>query len=137
IHGGLNTLERKKTLSEFEKYEKGAIMVMTLKTGGVGLNLTKASYVIHLEPWWNPAVENQATDRAHRMGQKRSVQVYRYLMKDSVEERMEVLKDKKRKAFDQLFDEATNFESTEDVARGPVKGGLSYADFEFLLSTHT
>jgi superfamily II DNA or RNA helicase len=135
IHGSMSIKERKAVLTEFDRKESIGAVVMTLKTGGVGLNLTKASYVIHLEPWWNPAVENQATDRAHRMGQTKSVQVYRYLMKDSVEERMEVLKDKKKKAFDRLFDDAANLESTEELPKGPLKGGLSYADFEYLLGT--
>jgi SNF2 family DNA or RNA helicase len=62
--------------------------MMTLKTGGVGLNLTKANYVFHLEPWWNPAAENQASDRVHRIGQTRSVQIYRYIMRNSVEEKI-------------------------------------------------
>ncbi|HXH73916.1 MAG TPA: SNF2-related protein [Bacteriovoracaceae bacterium] len=136
IHGSLSMKERKRVLTSFDEPTANGALVMTLKTGGVGLNLTKASYVIHLEPWWNPAVENQATDRAHRMGQTKSVQVYRYLMKDSVEERMEALKDKKKRAFDRLFEEAVDLESTEDVKKLPIRSGLSHTDFEYLLGVH-
>ncbi len=130
IHGDKNASERKKTLKEFEEFFGGSVLIMTLKTGGVGLNLTKASYVIHFEPWWNPAVENQATDRAHRMGQKNPVQVYKYMIADSIEERIQELKDKKKSAFDSLF-EAENLELT---GLGSFNhSGLSQSDFEYLL----
>ena len=79
---------REKTLKAFNNPDKSQVLIMTLKTGGVGLNLTKANYVFHLEPWWNPAAENQGTDRVHRMGQNRSVHVYRYIIKNSVEEKI-------------------------------------------------
>jgi len=102
--------------------------LMTLKTGGVGLNLTKASVVYHIEPWWNPAVENQATDRSHRLGQKNDVQVYRLLMKDSVEEKIELLKLKKKSYFDALFSDSESFEK---IMNG--SGQLSAEDFKFLL----
>ena len=105
-------------------------MLMTLKTGGVGLNLTKASYVFHIEPWWNPAVENQATDRAHRIGQQSTVQVIRYLIKESVEEKIEILKDVKAKRFDALF----SVNETEGETLGPAGNTLTQRDFEFLLS---
>jgi SNF2 family DNA or RNA helicase len=107
-------------------------MLMTLKTGGVGLNLTKASYVFHIEPWWNPAVENQATDRAHRMGQAKTVQVYRYIIRDSVEEKIELLKDLKSRRFDALF---SADESEQDLGLGSPSGAtLTQQDFEYLLS---
>ena len=101
---------------------------MTLKTGGVGLNLVKASYVFHLEPWWNPAVENQATDRAHRIGQQRAVQVYRYLMKESVEEKIEILKERKSARFNALF---ASTENEKEISLSDSR--LSQADFEYLL----
>jgi len=129
IHGGTSRAERETILRKFQASPTGAVLLMTLKTGGVGLNLTKASYVFHLEPWWNPAVENQATDRAHRMGQEKPVQVYRYLMAQSVEEKIEVLKERKAAKFNALFSD------TEEL--GPVEKGsgqLSQADFEYLLS---
>ncbi len=129
-----------------------AVLLMTLKAGGVGLNLTKASYVFHLEPWWNPAVENQATDHVHRIGQKRAVQVYRYIMHESVEEKIERLKLQKQQRFDAMFTEdeviaagdsqialaadakgARDVSPTAEIARA---GGshLSQSDFQFLLS---
>ena len=71
-------------------------MLVSLKAGGTGLNLTGADTVIHYDPWWNLSAQNQATDRAYRIGQKRSVQVYRLIMKDTIEE--EILKLQNQKA---------------------------------------
>ena len=68
-----------------------------MKAGGSGLNLTAADYVIHLDPWWNPAAETQAIDRAHRIGQEKHVFAYRMICKDSIEEKIQVLQQKKRK----------------------------------------
>jgi non-specific serine/threonine protein kinase len=70
---------------------------LSLKAGGTGLNLTAADYVIHYDPWWNPAVEDQATDRAHRMGQEKKVFVYKMITKSSVEEKILRLQQDKRK----------------------------------------
>ena len=69
--------------------ERGKIFILSLKAGGVGLNLTEANHVIHYDLWFNPAVENQATDRAFRIGQKRNVSVYRFITKDSFEEKID------------------------------------------------
>ena len=101
---------------------------MTLKTGGVGLNLTKASYVFHLEPWWNPAVENQASDRAHRLGQTKAVQVFRYIMHESLEEKIELLKDRKGNKFFALLDSS---EKIKDIQAS--NGALTKDDFNLLL----
>lgn len=128
LHGGIPAKQRQKILAEFTQSPAGAVLVMTLKTGGVGLNLTKASYVFHLEPWWNPSVENQATDRAHRLGQSKAVQVFRYIMHESLEEKMELLKSRKDKKFQTLFTEA---ESAGDLKTG--QNALSRDDFDFLL----
>lgn len=130
ISGADSRLSREKKLKAFQEESRGSVMLMTLKTGGVGLNLTKASYVFHIEPWWNPAVENQATDRAHRIGQQQTVQVYRYLIKESVEEKIEILKDVKAKRFDALF----SVNETEGESLGPAGNTLTQRDFEFLLS---
>jgi non-specific serine/threonine protein kinase len=70
--------------------------LISLKAGGVGLNLTAADYVIHLDPWWNPAVEMQASDRAHRIGQTRPVFVYKIIARDTVEEKILELQERKR-----------------------------------------
>jgi SNF2 family DNA or RNA helicase len=128
LHGGVPTKQRQKILSDFNQTVGGAVLVMTLKTGGVGLNLTKASYVFHIEPWWNPSVENQATDRAHRLGQNKAVQVFRYIMHESLEEKIELLKDRKDRKFQSLF---TNTEKEVDVGVG--SNALSKQDFDILL----
>ncbi|MBF0105770.1 MAG: DEAD/DEAH box helicase [Deltaproteobacteria bacterium] len=128
--GATGKRAREKQLDQFKTCEGGAVMLMTLKTGGMGLNLTKASYVFHVEPWWNPAVENQATDRTHRIGQNQSVQVYRYLMQDSVEQKIEILKKRKSQRFDALF---LNTEQGDQLAE-TTGNIISQADFEFLLS---
>jgi SNF2 family DNA or RNA helicase len=80
------------------------LFLISLKAGGFGLNLTAADYVIHLDPWWNPAVEAQATDRAHRIGQERPVTIYRLVTKDSIEERIVALHDEKRALAQSLLD---------------------------------
>ncbi len=72
-------------------------MVLSLKAGGVGLNLTRASHVIHFDRWWNPAVENQATDRAFRIGQKKNLMVHKFITKGTIEEKIDaMLEDKSR-----------------------------------------
>lgn len=135
MSGADSRTERERKLRGFDEHQGGAVMLMTLKTGGVGLNLVKASYIFHIEPWWNPAVENQATDRAHRIGQTKSVQVYRYIIRDSVEEKIEVLKELKSRRFDALFGEpgSTAVETAADMSANGTSR-LSQKDFEFLLS---
>jgi superfamily II DNA or RNA helicase len=92
-----------------QEFQNGDVelFLISLKAGGFGLNLTGADYVIHLDPWWNPAVEAQATDRAHRIGQKRPVTVYRLVTKDSIEERIVELHREKRAIANALLDEAS------------------------------
>jgi superfamily II DNA or RNA helicase len=128
IHGGISSVKRQKVLSEFTNSGGGAVLLMTLKTGGVGLNLVKASYVFHIEPWWNPAVENQATDRAHRMGQTKAVQVFKYIMHESLEEKIELLKDRKDKRFQALFTDSEKSAIAESVTKT-----LTKEDFDQLL----
>jgi len=77
--------------------------LISLKAGGTGLNLTAADYVIHLDPWWNPAVEDQASDRAHRLGQTRPVTIYRLIMEGSIEQKMVGLHQEKRGLADDLL----------------------------------
>jgi SNF2 family DNA or RNA helicase len=87
----------KKREEVIEKFTSGEVNVflISLKAGGVGLNLTEADTVIHYDPWWNPAVENQATDRAHRIGQTKAVFVYKLIIENSIEERILELQKKK------------------------------------------
>lgn len=129
LHGSVAAKNRREILDRFQNSDHPQVLLMTLKTGGVGLNLTKASVVYHVEPWWNPAVENQATDRSHRLGQTSEVQVYRLIMKDSVEEKIEILKTKKKVYFDSLFSDA---ELTVQLEAGSNQ--LSAEDFKYLLS---
>jgi SNF2 family DNA or RNA helicase len=93
----LLTGETRDRASQIDAFQAGKkkLFLISLKAGGVGLNLTAADTVIHYDPWWNPAVENQATDRAHRIGQTKSVFVHRLITENTIEEKMEVLKARK------------------------------------------
>ena len=86
LHGSLTQQKRNEVIINFQENRNYKILVATLKTGGVGLNLTAAQNVIHYDLWWNPAIENQATDRVHRIGQKSDVMVYRFITKGTLEE---------------------------------------------------
>ena len=83
---------------------QGDVFLISLRAGGVGLNLTAADYVIHMDPWWNPAVEDQASDRAHRIGQQRPVTVYRLVTKGTIEEQIVSLHRQKRDLADSLLE---------------------------------
>jgi SNF2 family DNA or RNA helicase len=95
LDGQTPAKEREKRVDAFQRGE-GELFLISLKAGGTGLNLTAADYVIHMDPWWNPAVEDQATDRAHRIGQTRPVTVYRLVTKDTIEEQILALHAGKR-----------------------------------------
>lgn len=131
LQGRVPAKERLQLISNFNQASEPSVMLMTLKTGGVGLNLTKASVVYHLEPWWNPAVENQATDRAHRMGQTKDVKVFNLLIEGSLEERISELKVKKQQSFDRLF---STEEQIEELV-GDNSNALTREDFLFLLKS--
>lgn len=103
LDGSTPALERKKRVDAFQAGD-GDIFLISLKAGGTGLNLTAADYVIHLDPWWNPAVEDQASDRAHRMGQLRPVTIYRLVTQDTIEEKILALHGEKRDLADSLLD---------------------------------
>jgi SNF2 family DNA or RNA helicase len=90
------TTDRQERVENFQSDENCRVFLMSLKAGGVGLNLTAADYVYIVDPWWNPAVEQQAIDRAHRIGQDKSVFAYRMICKDTIEEKILLLQDKKR-----------------------------------------
>lgn len=90
------TTNRKQRVERFQTDPECPLFLLSLKAGGVGLNLTKADYVFILDPWWNPAVESQAIDRAHRIGQSKPVMVYRLITKNTVEEKVLALQEKKR-----------------------------------------
>ncbi len=92
-----STRDRGAVVAGFQVDAGPPVMLISLKAGGTGLNLTAADHVFLLDPWWNPAVEDQAADRAHRIGQDKSVMVYRLVAKDTVEEGILALQDKKRR----------------------------------------
>ncbi len=102
IRGSTKKEERKELVDRFNEDET-PVFLISLKAGGTGLNLTGADMVIHYDPWWNMSVQNQATDRAHRIGQKKSVQVYKLIIKDSIEEKILKLQEKKRNLADSVI----------------------------------
>jgi len=124
MDGSTPMKQREEIVQRFQAKDGPHFFFVSLKTGGVGLNLTRANYVFHLDPWWNPAVENQATDRAHRIGQEQKVFVQRLIMQHSIEARMMELKNRKAELFDQLV---------EQPGRQTASSGLSREDFEYLL----
>jgi SNF2 family DNA or RNA helicase len=103
LDGGTPPRERKKEVEGFQSGE-GDLFLISLRAGGLGLNLTAADYVIHMDPWWNPAVEDQASDRAHRIGQQRPVTVYRLVTKGTIEEKIVKLHQEKRDLAGSLLD---------------------------------
>ncbi|HEV8320553.1 MAG TPA: DEAD/DEAH box helicase [Myxococcota bacterium] len=117
------TRDRQARVERFQTDPKCGLFLISLKAGGLGLNLTAADYVFLLDPWWNPAVEAQAVDRAHRIGQTRPVFAYRLLCKDSVEEKVAELQARKKELADALFGEG-----------GALLRDLQREDLELLLS---
>jgi len=95
LDGSTSSAKRKQQVDEFQS-GKSDLFLISLKAGGLGLNLTAADYVIHMDPWWNPAIEDQASDRAHRIGQTRPVTIYRLICKDTIEEKIVKLHQEKR-----------------------------------------
>jgi len=95
LHGGTPVAKRRKLVQAFQREEGPPFFVLTHKAGGSGLNLTEASHVIHFDRWWNPAVENQATDRAFRIGQKKNVLVHKFVCEGTIEERIDSMIDEK------------------------------------------
>lgn len=109
--------ERGKRVEAFQNGE-GDFFLISLKAGGTGLNLTAADYVIILDSWWNPAVENQAADRAHRIGQHRPVTIYRLIAKDTVEERvLELHREKLQLSAELLEDAASSGLTSEQLLK--------------------
>ena len=105
LDGSTPAKARQTRVDAFQRGE-GELFLISLKAGGVGLNLTAADYVIHMDPWWNPAVEDQASDRAHRMGQQRPVTIYRMIAKNTIEEKIVALHGQKRDLADSLLEGA-------------------------------
>ncbi|MBT4520044.1 MAG: DEAD/DEAH box helicase, partial [Halieaceae bacterium] len=103
LHGGTAVRHRQKLVERFQAEDGPPFFVLSLKAGGTGLNLTQASHVIHFDRWWNPAVENQATDRAFRIGQKNNVLVHKFVCPGTVEEKIDALINEKKALADDLL----------------------------------
>ena len=118
LDGTMKPEERMMEIDNFNS-DKEAVFLISLKAGGTGLNLTKADIIIHFDPWWNPAVEDQASDRAHRIGQKNVVQVYKLLTEGTIEEKIAELQKRKRNLIESIIKPGENFLSTlsEDEIR--------------------
>lgn len=121
--GSSTTAEREHAIREFQNNEDCRVFLISLKAGGVGLNLTAADYVYLVDPWWNPAVEQQAIDRTHRIGQTKAIFAYRLICKDTIEEKMLILQERKRSLATELV--------ADDSA---VAKRLTREDIQFLLS---
>ena len=113
LHGGTPVRRRQQLVRSFQEDDRVPFMVLSLKAGGTGLNLTAASHVIHFDRWWNPAVENQATDRAFRIGQKKNVLVHKFVCRGTVEERIDQLIAAKQGLSDEILSEGAESSLTE------------------------
>ncbi len=106
-HGGLSAWAKDEVIAKFKGSDRHKALVLSLRAGGQGLNLQEASYVVHFDRWWNPAVERQAEDRTHRLGQKNAVTVYRYICENTIEERIHRILREKQHLFDEYVDQVS------------------------------
>ncbi|OGT45889.1 MAG: hypothetical protein A3E82_05720, partial [Gammaproteobacteria bacterium RIFCSPHIGHO2_12_FULL_38_11] len=113
LHGQTSIKERSKRVDAFQNEEGPPFFVLSLKAGGTGLNLTAASHVIHFDRWWNPAVENQATDRAYRIGQKKNVLVHKFICRGTIEEKIDSLINDKKTLAQEVIGEGSEMVITE------------------------
>jgi len=120
-----STADRAAPVAAFQS-EAVPLMLISLKAGGVGLNLTAADTVIHYDPWWNPAVENQATDRAHRIGQDKRVFVYKLVCSDTVEDKIITLQARKADLASAILDggSSTQLQFDEQTVEELLGGGI-------------
>lgn len=125
LDGSTPSKERGKLVEDFNK-NLNSVFLISLKAGGTGLNLTSADIVIHFDPWWNPAVEDQASDRAHRIGQKNVVEVIKMISENSIEEKIVNLQEEKRKLIDSVMG--------ENIVLGENLSSLTEEDIMFLFS---
>lgn len=125
LDGNTNAKQRISLVNEFNESKKKLVFLISLKAGGTGLNLTSADIVIHFDPWWNPSIEEQATDRTHRIGQKNVVQVFKLVAEGTIEEKILKLQDEKKS----LINDVMN----EDYKSGNVLGTLSEEEIKQLL----
>jgi len=113
LHGGTAVKRRQEMVERFQREDGPPFFVLSLKAGGTGLNLTAASHVVHFDRWWNPAVENQATDRAFRIGQKRNVLVHKFVVAGTLEERIDALIASKQDVADAILSDGAEKSLTE------------------------
>lgn len=113
LHGGTSVKKRKGLIEQFQDEAGPPFFILSLKAGGTGLNLTAASHVVHFDRWWNPAVENQATDRAFRIGQKNNVQVHKFVTTGTVEERIDKMLAEKQQVADEILSGGKELNVTE------------------------
>ncbi len=102
LHGGTPVGARDAMVTRFQRPDGPPVFLLSLRAGGTGLNLTRATHVFHFDRWWNPAVEDQATDRAFRIGQDRTVQVHKYICAGTLEERIDALIESKQALAEQV-----------------------------------
>ena len=112
LDGSLAPKQRNQQIQRFTKNPKVRTFLLSIRAGGTGINLVKADYVFIVDPWWNPAVENQAIDRSHRIGQANPVLATRFLVRGTIEEKVQMLQDSKRRLFDELLDDGSKVFST-------------------------
>ena len=124
IDGSVKSKDRMAMVESFNNDDTNCFLI-TLKSGGTGLNLTGADTVIHLDIWWNPQVENQATDRAHRIGQTKTVSVIKLITKGTIEERIVELQEKKKILSENLIEGKNDSESLAALSENDIRDLLS------------
>ena len=121
LDGSITAKERLKLVEEFNESIEPQVFLISLKAGGTGLNLTSAKFVMHMDPWWNPAIEDQATDRAHRIGQKDIVEVIKLIAKDTIEENIIKLQEDKREIVNSVIsDESLNINNISKLTNEEI-----------------
>jgi non-specific serine/threonine protein kinase len=113
LHGQTEVKKRKDLVRRFQEDESVPFFVLSVKAGGAGLNLTAASHVIHFDRWWNPAVENQATDRAFRIGQTRNVLVHKFVCQGTVEDKIDQMIESKKQLAGDFLEGGADMQLTE------------------------
>lgn len=121
LDGSTRAKERIRLVSDFNESKESGVFLISLKAGGTGLNLTSAKFVMHMDPWWNPAIEDQATDRAHRIGQKNVVEVIKLIAKDTIEEKVVQLQEEKREIINSVMsDDSLNINNISKLTNEEI-----------------
>jgi len=131
LHGGTPIKQRQQMVEHFQREDGPPFFILSLKAGGTGLNLTAANHVVHFDRWWNPAIENQATDRAFRIGQQRNVLVHKFITRGTLEEKIDRMIADKQSTADQILAGGAEKSLTElnnDELLDLIRLDLSHAD---------